>query len=94
LLQKPSFMRIGFPWILSSESRLINKLHEIFSGKFFLVVLSDVRSPGGGAGGRGHTEGQDYSSRKSNLISDFLQTIVVRAVLVRLLSPKPTRSQA
>src|SRR4029077_7334414 len=30
---------LGFPWILSSESRLFNGLHGIERGKFFLAVL-------------------------------------------------------
>jgi hypothetical protein len=30
----------GFPWILSSESRLFNELHGILREKFFLALLS------------------------------------------------------
>jgi hypothetical protein len=29
---------LGFPWILSSETRLINELHGIFPEKFFLAL--------------------------------------------------------
>jgi hypothetical protein len=29
---------LGFPWILSSESRLFNGLRGIFGGKFFLTL--------------------------------------------------------
>jgi hypothetical protein len=29
----------GFPWILSSETSLINGLHGIFRGKFFVTAL-------------------------------------------------------
>jgi hypothetical protein len=29
---------LGFPWILSSETRLINGLHAIFARKFFLAL--------------------------------------------------------
>jgi hypothetical protein len=32
--------KLGFAWILSSESRLINSLHEIFGRCFFVVLLS------------------------------------------------------
>jgi hypothetical protein len=38
---------LGFPWILSSESRLINKLHEIFSGKFFSSFCLTFEAPAG-----------------------------------------------
>jgi hypothetical protein len=31
---------LGFPWILSSESRLINGLHGIFAEKFFSTLFS------------------------------------------------------
>ena len=33
----------GFPWILSSESRLINGLRGIFAEKFFLALLPGAR---------------------------------------------------
>jgi hypothetical protein len=31
--------KLGFPWILSSESRVINGLQQIFSGRFFLALF-------------------------------------------------------
>jgi hypothetical protein len=31
---------LGFPWILSSESRLFNGLHDIFAGEIFPALLS------------------------------------------------------
>jgi hypothetical protein len=41
-----------------------------------------------------YAEGQDWSSRELNLVSDFLQLIVVRGVAFRSLSPKANRSNA
>ena len=35
---KPRLLTVGFPWISSSESRLINALHGIFAKKFFLAL--------------------------------------------------------
>ena len=43
---------LGFPWILSSESRLINGLHGIFAEKFFSAVLSPNVCSRGDASGR------------------------------------------
>ena len=69
---------LGFPWILSSESRLFNGLRGLKRGKFFLSPFPGVRSAGTGACGRGHAEAQDCSRAKLTLVSDFLQEIVVR----------------
>ena len=41
-LRKPPIMRVGFPWISSSESRLINGLRGINRSKFFLDLLSEA----------------------------------------------------
>jgi hypothetical protein len=70
-------MAIGFPWILSSESRLINGLRgknraAIFLGAF--VLAAD------GAGDRGLVEGRDCSWGNLNQFSDFLQEIVAGRV--------------
>jgi hypothetical protein len=37
---------LGFPWILSSESRLFNGLDGIQRGKFFRVPSAALRAPG------------------------------------------------
>jgi len=65
---------LGFPWILSSESRLIKGLRWIFAEKFFLAAFSP------GSSHRGHAsllnqgvKAQDCSSGKLNSISNFLQ---------------------
>jgi hypothetical protein len=39
---------LGFPWILSSESRLINELREIFERIFFLSLCPDAKNRGNG----------------------------------------------
>jgi hypothetical protein len=41
--------KLGFPWILSSESSLFNGLHGKFGGIVFVGVRRDIRL---GAGGR------------------------------------------
>jgi hypothetical protein len=45
--------KLGFPWILSSETRLINGLRGIFAEKFFvtLLPLGAVGAPGRNAAG-------------------------------------------
>src|SRR5580698_2279030 len=43
--RKPRLSAIGFPWILSSETRLINGLCGINRQKFFVTLL-----PSGGGG--------------------------------------------
>jgi hypothetical protein len=87
-----SAMRVGFPWILSSESRLFNGLRSLKRGIFFSALFRGVTSAGKGARGRGHAEAQDCSWRKLNSVSDFLQEIVVRAVPFGRLNPKAARS--
>jgi hypothetical protein len=85
LLRKPPIMRLeklGFPWILSSESRVINGLHEIFSIKFFLALFFVAKQASQRQPTIWHAEGMDCSWGKLNLISDFLQEIPARAVPV------------
>src|SRR5271154_6885330 len=80
---KAPLMRVGLSWIsLDSLVRIETfqwvtwlEAGKLFSPPFF----TGVRSAGTGACGRGHAEAQDYSSGKLNLISDFLQGIVLRA---------------
>jgi hypothetical protein len=82
---------LGFPWILSSESRLINGLRWIFAEKFFLGaflaggVCAETRAPSFGC-----AKGQTCSSGELSLISDFLQSIVgsttASAIQVRTLA--------
>src|SRR6202050_1423257 len=71
---------LGFPWILSSESRLINGLPGTKRAKGFLGASSVARGAGRRARGRGHAEAQNCSWGTLNLVSDFLQESVVRAV--------------
>jgi hypothetical protein len=66
--------KLGFPWILSSESRLINGLRGILLEEKFRTPFSlAFAAPATGASGRGHAEGQFCSSGKLNAVSDFLQ---------------------
>ena len=64
LAAKPPFTAIGFPWILSSESRLINGLHGFFRNEFSprLFPLRSRRGDGKptvlGLGGAGLLMGQ------------------------------------
>jgi hypothetical protein len=39
-LRSPSIMRVGFPWISSSESRLFNELRSIKRGNFLTHAFS------------------------------------------------------
>jgi hypothetical protein len=72
---------LGFPWIPSSESRLFNGLRGIFAQKFFSRLFRRLMA----AAGQKLTAEAIRKRRlvhgaKLNLISDFLQWIVVRAV--------------
>jgi hypothetical protein len=64
--------KLGFPWILSSESSLFNGLRGIFAERKFLAPFCR-----GGIDGWAQTvlgaEGQDNSWDKLTLVSDFLQ---------------------
>jgi hypothetical protein len=66
--------KLGFPWILSSELSIFNGLRWIFAENKFSRFFGRRRP---NRGKRRPTilrpEGQDCSSGKINLISDFLQ---------------------
>jgi hypothetical protein len=71
--------KLGFPWILSSESRLINGLRGIFVGRNFARPFA----LGGGAGTadaavEGHADAQNYSSGEPSVISAFHQSVIAR----------------
>jgi hypothetical protein len=70
---------LGFPWILSSESRLFNGLRGIKQGKYFQALLVAFKAAGDGTLQSWHADGQDWSWGKLNLVSDLQQWIVVRA---------------
>jgi hypothetical protein len=68
---------LGFPWILSSESRFINGLCGIFAQRIFprafpLAFEAREREPTVEA----NAEAQDYSWGKLNLTSDYPQDLV------------------
>jgi hypothetical protein len=64
---------LGFPWILSSETRLINGLYGINRQKFFVILLSVVAAAAQRRSHSCHADKQDRSSGKLTLISDFQQ---------------------
>ena len=67
--------KLGFPWILSSESSLFNGLRGISCIKFFTGAFPGVES--GARESRGRcTRGAEFSSVEINPISCFLQEIV------------------
>src|ERR1700733_2441753 len=88
---RPLFIRVGFPWILSSESILINGLRGIFRGKFFASPI--WRGAETGSGGRGHSEGRDCSRGEFTSISDCQQSIVVDSVEHAKLASHPDAAQ-
>jgi hypothetical protein len=74
---------LGFPWILSSESRLINGLHGIFVEKFFVALFAPWGVEAAEEGRRpGCAESQKWSSRKLNLDSDFCNELLRRLFAV------------
>jgi hypothetical protein len=76
---------LGFPWILSSETRLINGLGGIFSRKFS-CSFSCREAPDGAV--QGHADAQNFPSGEPNWISGFLQSIAVRQKkVVQTISP-------
>jgi hypothetical protein len=56
---------LGFPWILSSESRVFNGLRRIFQEEFFSTLSPAFAAPGTGAGGRGDADAQNCSIRQA-----------------------------
>jgi hypothetical protein len=89
--EKPSFMKVGLSWISLDSLVRIETYQWVMrdkSRKIFPGSLSGVRSSGSDARGRGDMEGQGWSSGKFGLVSDFLQTIVVRAIPVGPLQSK------
>jgi hypothetical protein len=69
VLLSPPFL--GFPWILSSETRLINGLFGINRQKFFVTLLSVAAAAPQRRSHSCHADKQDRSSGKLTLISDF-----------------------
>ena len=74
---------LGFPWILSSESRLINGLRGFYPEEYlsrpFLALRAPERAPVVEAMGKRKI----VHGGELNPASDFLQEIVVRAVPFR-----------
>jgi hypothetical protein len=70
---------LGFPWILSSESRLFNGLRGVQLKGFFHPLLSCRQNSGAGKPTIWRAEGTDCSWGKPNSVSDFLQDISTRA---------------
>jgi hypothetical protein len=62
--------KLGFPWILSSESSLFSGLSGIFAQRNFARPFAVAAAS---AGGELAVEAQDCSSGEHNLISGFLQ---------------------
>jgi hypothetical protein len=69
---------LGFPWILSSESRLFNALRGESVANFFARFLLCAERRRDGSPESRPVEVQDCSWGKLNLVSDFLQEMVVR----------------
>jgi hypothetical protein len=89
-------MSLGLSWIsLDCLVRIqtFQWVTRLEGGNFFLSPFPGVRSAGTGACGRGHAEAQDCSWGKLNLVSDFLQWIVVRAVPLGRFNPKAACSK-
>jgi hypothetical protein len=69
---------LGFPWILSSETRLTNGLRGIFLEKFFPRLFASALSRRDGMSQPWRIEAQSCSSGKFSFFSDFLQDIAAR----------------
>jgi hypothetical protein len=68
----------GFPWILSSESRVINGLRGTKRGRFFLAPSPWRReAPGRERAVDAVRKRSIIHAGKLNLVSDFLQDVVV-----------------
>ena len=69
---------LGFPWILSSESRLFNGLHGIFAEKNFARASPGVEPPARAGRTCGVQKGGVAHGLKPSVTSDFPQAIVAR----------------
>src|ERR1700722_3702425 len=92
-LRKPPIMGLdflGFPWILSSESRLINWLRGINRHEFFSrsIGLGQRRAA---AHNLPRCEGWTVPGGEFNRRSDFLHSSVVRAITLLPTPPKAAR---
>jgi hypothetical protein len=81
----------GFPWILSSESRLINGLHGKKLRNFFHSPSPWLQRRREGRLALWQGQVQDRSRGKLKLFPDFLQLIVIRAVLSLAASTRKLR---
>ena len=78
---------LGFPWILSSESRLFNGLRGIGGGDFSRALPLAGAAPERSARGLADAEGGTGHGGECNAPSVFPQEIVVAAI--RLQPPQP-----
>ena len=74
---------LGFPWILSSESRLFNGLCGINREEFFLPLFGVAKERSERQPTIWRAKGTDCSRGKLKLISAFLQEIVVAGISPR-----------
>jgi hypothetical protein len=78
---------LGFPWILSSESRLFNGLRGIKLGKYFSRASLALRGPRTGASGLVIRKHRIVHAGKLTLVSDSQQEIAIRAIRDFALAP-------
>jgi hypothetical protein len=78
---------LGFPWILSFESRLFNELRGINRKNNFNSLLAAFVAVGDGTLQWRNANGQESTWGKLSLDSDFLQQIAVPAL------PSPTSTE-
>jgi hypothetical protein len=71
---------LGFPWILSCESRLFNGLHWKSRAKFFGSVFPDVGSVKQRSACLGAPQRRSVHEGKHTVISDSLQQFVAGSV--------------
>jgi hypothetical protein len=69
-----------FPWIPSSEMRFINGLHGKTGEILFARLFPGIKHAAGGAFGFSGGKRRITHDAKLTLVSDFLQSIVARAV--------------
>src|ERR1700722_3986601 len=67
---------VGFPWILSCETILINGLRGKSEQKFFLALLPWRSRRPTGIPWSWHAEAQNYSWGNLTSVSDFMQSII------------------